>query len=143
MVHGTRPADHRIECSWGDCRSTPPQGLGVCREHAIEAYVWVLEERAAAIARIQAENPGLPGDPKQGLVYAMRFGNLVKIGYTTNLAARRLAIPHDEVIGLAPGTMRNERQVHAVLADYRYKGEWFHLTPEVARWISEHMPLTP
>ena len=149
MSRGTRPADHRIECGWGDCRSTPPLGLGVCQDHAIEAFHWVRQQMALKIGEMPSwdydgTQPLTPDPaPKPGLVYAMRFGNLVKIGFTTNLTERRKAIPHDEVIGLAPGTMTNERQVHAILAEYRHLGEWFRYTPEVAAWITEHMPMTP
>lgn len=62
---------------------------------------------------------------KVPVVYYVRFGDRVKIGYTTNLAARLTAIPHDEVLATEPGTMQDERARHRQFADLRITGEWF------------------
>lgn len=71
-----------------------------------------------------------------GLVYFMRFGDRVKIGFTTNLKNRSQAIPHDEVMATMPGTMRDEKALHARFAKHRIHHEWFDLAPEVADFIA-------
>lgn len=63
--------------------------------------------------------------PTTSLVYYIRFGDRVKIGFTTNLSERLKAIPHDEVLATETGTLSDERARHAEFAALRVKGEWF------------------
>jgi len=63
--------------------------------------------------------------PTTSVVYYVRFGDRVKIGYSTNLDGRLKAIPHDEVLATEPGTIQDERARHAAFADLRVTGEWF------------------
>lgn len=63
--------------------------------------------------------------PLSGVVYYIRFGDRVKIGYTTNLRQRLHNLPHDEVLATEIGTMADERARHRMFADLRVTGEWF------------------
>ena len=65
---------------------------------------------------------------RPGIVYYMRFGDRIKIGFTTDLRARALNVPNDEVVAAQPGTMRDERDLHQRFADILVEGqnEWFH-----------------
>ena len=144
MSRGIRDPYNWGICSWGDCQAPTVDDLGICQAHAIKAYAWVLAKHRETLDTWAAERP--PHDepePRLGYVYALRFDGLVKIGFTRDLAQRMLAIPHDELVGLAPGGYREEAQVHAILAPWRHKGEWFRYTPEVAEWIATHMPIAP
>lgn len=69
--------------------------------------------------------------PKQGYVYFVRLGDRVKIGYSENVPQRLAAVPHEEVLGVIPGTMDDEQGWHQLLADYRTVGEWFRADDDV------------
>lgn len=73
-------------------------------------------------------------DPAAGeLVYYMRFGDRVKIGYTTNLASRLKAVPNDELLATEPGTRAVEAARHHQFRELRLTGEWFdHVEPLVS-----------
>jgi hypothetical protein len=69
--------------------------------------------------------------PRLGWVYFVRFGDRVKVGYTTNPDQRLVAVPNDEVIGLIPGTRDDEAAWHELLADRHVTGEWFNADAEL------------
>ena len=58
----------------------------------------------------------------------------IKIGYTSRVPERmaflRLRFGDMTLLGLIPGTMSMERQLHKKFSSYRIQGEWF--TPEAA-----------
>lgn len=85
------------------------------------------EQRAAARLedRRRRSEKALPNPTPVATVYYIRFGDRVKIGYTTNLRGRLQAIPHDEVLATEPGDMQHERNRHVQFADLRVIGEWF------------------
>jgi hypothetical protein len=74
---------------------------------------------------------------KDGFVYFVRFGERVKIGWSSNTDARLRNIPHDEVLAIIPGTMRHERQCHAAFAHLRITGEWFEAAPDLLAFAAE------
>ena len=74
--------------------------------------------------------------PKASLVYYLRFGDRVKIGYTTNLPARLRTLPHDEVLATEPGSIQDERARHAAFADLRVTGEWFRFEEPLVSHIA-------
>lgn len=138
-------ADYELRfCGWGRCRQHAEPGIGICLQHAIKAHAYITERANSTVSQLKLE-ASLTQQPPQpqpsSHVYAMRFGDLVKIGFTTNLPARMTAIPHDELVGLAEGGRVEEKRVHAVLAKHRHNGEWFRYNDEVSTWIAEHMPL--
>lgn len=79
-----------------------------------------------------------------GVVYYMKFGDRVKIGYTSDLRARALAVPHDEVLAAEPGGFDTERQRHREFANVKIPSfkEWFRhegdLVSHTARMRAEH-----
>lgn len=83
-----------------------------------------------------------------GWVYAVRFGDKVKIGKTTNPDARLAALqsqhrgPYDEAHFIVCDNAANgERRLHNIFKDYRLHGEWFrlsHIQTEVIRTIREY-----
>jgi uncharacterized Zn finger protein len=68
-------------------------------------------------------------------VYYLRFGDRVKIGTTTNLALRLVAIPHDELLATEPGSLALEKQRHEQFAHLRVRGEWFSHAGALADYI--------
>lgn len=82
-------------------------------------------QRAEFWAEVRERIEGKPDPAVTSLIYYLRFGDRVKIGYTTNLPLRLKVIPHDEVLATEPGTMLDEKVRHARFAPLRIKGEWF------------------
>lgn len=86
---------------------------------SVAAEVDESEADEARHARLRAHRPA------SGLVYYIRFGDRVKIGYTTNLKSRLRVLPHDEVLATEQGSMSVERARHATFDALRVTGEWF------------------
>lgn len=75
-------------------------------------------------------------EKKRGeVVYYMRLGDMVKIGWTTNLPKRTRTINPQEVMATEPGDMKLERQRHRQFADLRVHGEWFRYEGPLIQWI--------
>lgn len=77
------------------------------------------------------------------MIYIIKTGSFVKIGYTTNVARRlgqlQSANPEPlELIDSIPGTLAVERSIHEKLSPYRSEGgnEWYKLTPEVTEFVN-------
>jgi hypothetical protein len=69
-------------------------------------------------------------------VYYVRCGNLIKIGYTANLAQRFTTIRPNEVLALEPGGQEVETQRHRQFAQLRASGEYFHPGPALQTHIA-------
>ena len=127
-------------CGRPTCEGAPSP---ICREHAQAVYLYVEsrlrperieEDQATDLEALYAKHAEMreryaethpPVNRANEVVYYIRFGDRVKIGYTTNMYSRMMAIPHDEVLATEPGTMQDERARHAAFADLRVTGEWF------------------
>ena len=77
------------------------------------------------------------------VVYAVRVGELVKIGHTTNLSTRiqHLSAEHStadlEILAFKFGTRDDERATHQQLKPSLARGrEWYHPTPQVLRLVN-------
>lgn len=74
------------------------------------------------------------------VVYYLRVGSLVKIGFTKNLADRIKRYPPDTVL-LAwriDGSLDLEAEIHTRLADSLAHGrEWFHLSDQVLAEVQD------
>lgn len=77
-----------------------------------------------------------PQNPS-GVVYYLRLGDLIKVGFTVDLAARlRDYPPHAHVLATEPGTKTLERQRHHELRHSLNLGrEWFARSDEVLAHI--------
>lgn len=61
------------------------------------------------------------------VVYYMRIGNRVKIGWSRNLTSRLSAINPEELMATEPGSRNLERVRHREFGELRTHGEWFRL----------------
>lgn len=71
-------------------------------------------------------------------IYVVRVLDYVKIGWTQawtrRWAALRTHAPVEpSVLLVQPGTLEDERALHALCRPWRTHGEWFHYCPEVRR----------
>ena len=66
------------------------------------------------------------------LVYFVRSGDFVKVGFTNNLPSRlgtlQTGSPYRiEVLGICEGSRQDEKDLHGYLERHRVGGEWFKL----------------
>lgn len=76
------------------------------------------------------------------IVYAVRSGDFIKIGTTTDMPNRMLGLQCGNPIALSivatwPGDVRNEADAHRRFAHLRVRGEWFSLTADLLAFIEE------
>lgn len=80
------------------------------------------------------------------MIYFIRSGRHVKIGYTKHSMKRRLEdlqIGNPvklEALAMIEGDRRAELDVHDLFNDIRVQGEWFKLTDEVRAFIAASSP---
>lgn len=72
---------------------------------------------------------------REPLVYYMRMSQMVKIGFTTHLAARLEVIVPQEVVAVEFGAAKLEKARHRQFAGLRSHGEWFHLDAKLEQHI--------
>ena len=97
------------------------------------------EDDRATIREITVvDAPTAPGIKNlSGYIYYLLIGELVKIGYSSNLEQRmRQYPPHSKLLAVHPGTMRTERQMHSMFFNSIVKGkEWFAITPALIKHV--------
>lgn len=126
------------------CPNDPvPDGpVALCPKHLREVYAFaqdMVSQRWDAAVREYVGTlhdkfkppPSVLRRPRQGYVYFIRLGDRVKIGFSEVPASQLKNLPHEEVIGIVPGTREDEQTWHRLLADFRVTGEWFRAEPEV------------
>lgn len=135
-------------CPVCDRQAHPDSTILLCPEHlrtATRDGLAVIErERQGAVDRLRAEGqadraqvePGVARDGVLGLVYFIKRGSLVKIGWSRNVEQRRRAVG-GEILATLPGYMRDERAMHDRFAMLRMHGEWFAYTPALATYIEQ------
>lgn len=106
------------------------------KEGAAKALASRRENMAADLYILARERQGTPSIY---FIHAEMVG-LVKIGTAVNLRARyseiRTASPIPlNLIAIAPGGRDQEQYAHKMFEELRSHGEWFHLSPELLRFI--------
>jgi hypothetical protein len=74
---------------------------------------------------------------KGSVVYYMRIGNRVKIGYSANLKSRLDSINPEELMAIEPGGMGLERDRHDQFRELHTHGEWFRLEDPLVSHIDQ------
>lgn len=126
-------------CVFPRCSDAETQhtGLPICDRHIAKVYrlATMLINDAMPQAAIVNEVVRMPKMDTAGAIYFIRLGSLVKIGFTTNLAQRLKHLPHEEVLAVRTGSMRDEKALHAQFAHLRQHGEWFRQGPDLLHHI--------
>ena len=96
----------------------------------------VPQDLSELMARLDLEaQPSLPRGP---LVYFVRRGDEVKIGFTHRLSQRFVQLGSDlTLLGTVPGTYTTERLYHERFAHLRLHGEWFRADQELLDAIED------
>lgn len=129
-------------CVWPGCWSRPEDNaLPICDLHAGEVHAHMARRLGFTLPTSYGFRPP---DTRNGVVYYLRVGDLVKVGFTSNLVTRLRSYPPDSVLLAAePGTRGLESQRHHELRHSLVRGqEWFSPSPEVtalvAAVVAEH-----
>lgn len=121
-------------CLARNCRADAEPGAPVdlCGTHQAEvARFW---QESATSAPLTLRRP-VTVDRSLGLVYFIRRGDDVKIGWTRNIKERLVGLKGDALLHTEPGTREDERRMHAAFAHYAIGGEWFTFGPDLASFI--------
>ena len=70
-----------------------------------------------------------------GIVYYIRFRDVVKIGTSISPANRLGSLPWDELLAVEPGGRAVEQLRHAEWEAHRVNGEWFEMNDAIAEFI--------
>ncbi len=133
--------DQDADCCVTRCArpSWPDVPVPLCYKHAVAIWLHVSDEFGRRLAPA-ADRFTLP--PRQSVVYFIRAGDRVKIGMTASLPGRvdQLQVSTQEkleILLVVPGGRAEEKQVHALFAADRVRGEWFTLSPALDAFITE------
>lgn len=85
------------------------------------------DEQAARLEAAKVAAASGEPVPAESVVYYMRVGNRVKIGYSTNLKQRLTAVVPEEVMATEPGGRLLEQVRHRQFAELWVAREWFRL----------------
>lgn len=108
---------------------------GLARETPLASAIRALETYDSGEHNREVPVPGL-GTP---VVYYLRVGNHIKIGYSINLSARMRGYPPDaEILAIEPGTAELEKSRHDQFRHQLRMGrEWFAPSLDLIMHIEE------
>jgi hypothetical protein len=147
--HGCAAVENGRRCG-GKVEASAP--LGLCRQHLLAAYEWVVGEVGVTDAlpapcvacgsRLGVRYPSAwlcavcewrmgehPDDDllaaRVDVVYYIRFRDRIKIGTSGNPRGRLGQLRYDELLAFERGDRSLEQRRHAQFAAHRVGGEWF------------------
>ena len=138
------PEAHTVEvCCYPRCSQNTTQVIEVplCDAHAAKVYRRVRDAMSTLsnAKPFPATGSGranpLHSDVTPGEVYFLRRGELVKIGFSTNVRRRIAALGGGQLLATIPGTMRDEQAMHRRFARLREQGEWFRMGDDLNRYL--------
>jgi hypothetical protein len=136
------------------CDRTSAKGLESFKRPARKAFVayvlsehWHVPPTPAQWMADLAEEDALKQLPqhrsKLPLVYFLKAGPFVKIGFTAGPPQARIAdlktgCPYEiELIGTVPGPQKLESELHRRFAVHRASREWFHAHSDILQYVRE------
>ena len=114
----------------------------LCTEHARRIYFEVRSMLDNATVAQRVASTDLTGKgtahPRRGhshgFVYFFLCGELVKIGWTSNVQRRARSLKADRILGCFPGTTQDEKAMHARFGHLWDRGEYFLADPELIEY---------
>lgn len=130
----------RAECCWPECEEQAwlAIGLPICQKHAARVHLAVddLVPKTAAAQRVVQTRATLA---ECGTVYFMQYGELIKIGFTTDLPSRLYKIRglgvRGKVLATMPGTRRDEKALQMRFGEHWEHGEYFRPVPPITEFV--------
>ena len=131
-----------LVCCYPVCEAPVTQKVSqpLCDKHLISVFRAVsdlakqIDPKSDVVASPRVMRDRNPYAPV-GKVYFMRFGDRIKIGFTTNLHKRLQHVPNDELLASMPGSRHTETKMHKQFAHLRIVGEWFSMGPDLLEFI--------
>jgi hypothetical protein len=131
-------------CCWPGCRQarieTRDLPLAICEGHALIVYDALRQGQAEARAFCEHTvdlRPPRQRNAPGGWIYYAQADSRIKIGHSIDVHARMRSYPPDtRLLAVHPGTLADERDLHARFITWRVAGrEWY----EPSRMILEHI----
>lgn len=116
-------------CGHGRCTADvmPDIDVQLCERHLAKA--WAAFELITGNPEPAAQENPIPDTHSTnipGAIYFIRVGDLLKIGWTSDVAGRFRQLSPDAVIHIEAGTKADERDYHRQFAEHLVHGrEWF------------------
>lgn len=164
----TRREASALRCSWPGCWNGKwlERGIEVCGGHAkavldamapevsqraqrtvderVRRLQAVVDDQHRTIHQLRGEQPETKSPPAKpavvnGVVYYLRSGGYIKIGWASNLQKRMKAYPPDTMLlATEPGTRADEQRRHRTFAVHRTHGrEWYAMVPPLMEHIDK------
>lgn len=135
-------------CCWPKCGKPTTGNLPICAAH-VEVVLTVSERQhdpdfvyryRAPLTEPPTPEPTpspAPAAPINGVVYYVRVGAYIKIGWSSDLAKRMRAYSPDSVLlATEPGDRQLETRRHRMFAAHRTHGrEWYAMVPALLHHI--------
>jgi hypothetical protein len=116
----------------------------LCAHHARRVYLAVKDlvdgatywQKAGSPTRLDSNGVReIARRDGEGFVYFAECGEVIKIGYSRNVKQRMRDIGADRLLASIPGTMQDERALHARFGPAWDHGEYFRPTPDLVAYI--------
>ena len=131
-------------CIWPNCKQYAEGGVlevtKLCAIHLpIVIYQGLKDDAVRSLVdRMQVDTPRVGRLPlTRGTIYYLKVGAHIKVGWTSDMSRRMRSYPPNSVLlATEPGTRRDERRRHRMLAAHRSHGnEWYVPAPSVLHHI--------
>ncbi len=133
----TRPVG---QCSWFDCRDEIPfmNPVALCFRHTNEMRL-AFKPGGDRVASDRSYGLAPTATLTDGWVYYLLIGDLIKIGFASNVRKRlRSYPPNAELLAVEPGDRALEKRRHQQFDEHLQRGrEWFADVDEIRAWISD------
>ena len=141
QMHAPTPTAHQHECLVHHCEQNvpPTHGFQLCERHLAKAWAaYELAHGRPEVPNAPEETVDLHDWDTPGAVYIIRKGDLLKIGWTNNVAERFRKLQPDAVLHVEAGTREDEHGYHQRFKHHAARGrEWFHLNDDTTRILEE------
>lgn len=149
-AHRQQPDGHVIHhtCGQGHCEKPALRDIDVqlCERHLAKAWAaYQLISGTPEVPDREDPKPDYHDDSTPGAVYFIRKGDLLKIGWTSNIAQRFGHLSPDAVFHVEAGTRADEANYHSRFKEHLKEGrEWFacngdtmHIVDSIQRGASK------
>lgn len=130
--HDTYNGDRTHTCRAHQCVEDVEDGSTLCDYHRELLFDYAKRHATGAATHIEP-------DRTAGFVYFMRFGDLIKIGWSRTPQRREGQLKPDAVLHVQPGTRQDESRLHAAFDDLLVPDlgrEYFRAEPALLDFIA-------
>ena len=130
-------------CVWPRCedKSWADLDLPLCPRHAARTQIKVTEQIPKKPQRAKATAAHF--SKRKGTIYYASAEGLIKIGFSTDAGARMTTLKSQSggtahvLLASRPGTVQDEKSMHAQFGEYWVHGEYFEAGPRLMEHIDQ------